>query len=582
LVYAKALTMLEELRVRRPTLALGADGGSLLERIRRLSGAPAGGSFPNRRRTGGVLVAALVSIIFIFLLHQPSTNAKAQATPQAATKQTNAAAGTFNSSKPAANPSGLSLVIRCTNEVLKVGDEIPIEFIISNHGTEDYTYGRTSFGDRFAEFELLAKTTSGVSLPRPPFSIQRVFSGPFSILHPGESISKIIPLNYWAAIKEPGRYEVTGTYHLEANSSDADVAGVVADPISITVQPRPQEALHDYIKSLSNQVAVLLDHPAFPPDPLPGLLVKLMDTCSPEIVPILLRTMYESGSDGYWEREALLYYVPHTEETQKAILEAVALHGLNENMVKLLYYEHYEKNFDREEMKPIIERALAADNIGQWIYGANLAAYSFYDDTFAERLIAIAGGAKIQDNVRAAASLALALHPTDAGVKMLKTLLNDPDPEIWAPLASAIWNGFSIRIKDPTGRHLQPGDINATDVRPLVERLLASSKSGNQRAGLDLADLFGDDLLTPKLVALATKPDFRLRDTAIKALAFNRTDDAVKTLKALLNGPDPKISKMAESAIRDAYTSRGVAQGRPLRADDFDPKFQQPEVTPAK
>ena len=73
--HAQALTTLEELRGGRPTLALGADGGSLLERIRRLSGTSAGGSFPSRRSAGGALVAALVAVILISLLHHPSSNA---------------------------------------------------------------------------------------------------------------------------------------------------------------------------------------------------------------------------------------------------------------------------------------------------------------------------------------------------------------------------------------------------------------------------------------------------------------------------------------------------------------------------
>jgi len=63
---------------------------------------------------------------------------------------------------------------------------------------------------------------------------------------------------------------------------------------------------------------------------------------------------------------------------------------------------------------------------------------------------------------------------------------------------------------------------------------------------------------------------------------MNRTDEGVKTLKTLLADPNPKVSKMAEDAIRRAYTARGDARGRPLRADDFDAQFQQPEATPAK
>jgi uncharacterized protein (TIGR03435 family) len=67
LAYAEALTTLEELRLGCPSLALGADGGSLLERIRRLSGASDSGSFLGRCGAGGALVAALLAFILISL-----------------------------------------------------------------------------------------------------------------------------------------------------------------------------------------------------------------------------------------------------------------------------------------------------------------------------------------------------------------------------------------------------------------------------------------------------------------------------------------------------------------------------------
>jgi len=57
----------------------------------------------------------------------------------------------------------------------------------------------------------------------------------------------------------------------------------------------------------------------------------------------------------------------------------------------------------------------------------------------------------------------------------------------------------------------------------------------DQADGLILAELFGDDALTPKLVALATNREFSSHcNMAINALALNRTDEGVKTLKALL------------------------------------------------
>jgi hypothetical protein len=114
----------------------------------------------------------------------------------------------------------------------------------------------------------------------------------------------------------------------------------------------------------------------------------------------------------------------------------------------------------------------------------------------------------------------------------------------------------------------------------LIERLLASTD--NALAGVNLARMFPDDILTPKLVALATNPQFTYRVNAIYALALNRTDDGVQALKTLLHGADQRISELTAEAIRSAYTTRSNEPGRPLRPDDFDAKFQQPEATPPK
>ncbi len=57
MVYARALAELEELRFAAPVFALGADGGSLLERIRRLAGARSA----SETRTAGWLAPALAA-----------------------------------------------------------------------------------------------------------------------------------------------------------------------------------------------------------------------------------------------------------------------------------------------------------------------------------------------------------------------------------------------------------------------------------------------------------------------------------------------------------------------------------------
>jgi hypothetical protein len=503
---------------------------------------------------------------------------------------------------------GISLEIRAPTNVLKVGDLIPIQFIISNQGTRDFNYvdpmPQLIVPD---EVNLVAKTASGEVVPKPKLSSRPTqLVRQILVLHPGQSFAKSIPLNFWALIKEPGRYQVQGTY-LAGDVWTSTVgprkpsAPLNAAPITITVLPRTLEEMDDYIKGLTNQLALALELAGktaqmFQDESvLDDLFLKLMFTCNPKAVPTLLHLMDQdgprSGDWGWWVPEALSCYVPRTKETWQIILDEVARHGLNHKLESLLA----QYDFNAADMKPIIERALAVNNVGEWRFGAMLAANTFYDDAFTSRLITIALDSNAPPNytdriigedlswntVRAAAISALALNRTDAGVKALRSLLNDPDPQICVLLCQAIMGEFDSRQKTPTGRHLQPEDFTAQDVRPMIERMLASTLSSYQLQGLSVAEMFPDDSLTPKLVALATNSELMVRTEAINALALNRTDDGVKTLKMLLDDPDRRISSRTQQAIHEAYTSRGDARGRPLRADDFDAKFRDPGWTPS-
>jgi HEAT repeat protein len=91
-----------------------------------------------------------------------------------------------------------------------------------------------------------------------------------------------------------------------------------------------------------------------------------------------------------------------------------------------------------------------------------------------------------------------------------------------------------------------------------------------------LASRYYDDAFTPRLIAIAndTNSQTSVRAEAINALAANRTDAGVKTLKTLLKDPDWKIAAIAEQAIRHAYTAGAAARGKPLRPDDFDANLQ--------
>ena len=476
----------------------------------------------------------------------------------------------------------LSLSIRCTNEVVKAGDEIYIEFKITNTGTNDYRYADRTYdrSGRMNEYKLVATNSSGEAVPDPRANDKGGWFGgglfQYAILKPGQSFTKTIPLNRWALVKEPGRYAAIGSYISAMYSTN--YITVRSDPLTVTVLPRTAQEMDDYIADLTNQfdaklAAIPSSKESRPSDQsLNDLLMKLMFTCSPRIVPSLLHSVYDSGTGGFWESEAIRFYVPHSPEVKKVLIETATQRGLGPNGT--ISYLLRDYGFTKEELKPIIERALAPENEPEWAAGAGLA-QRFGDDAFTGRLAAIAKTTR--NSAQTAAITALAYNRTDEGVKTLKELMSDPHQNIWTSLAFAIENAYNSR-RDTMGRPLRPDDFTAEDLKPLIQHLMSSD---NQISGVDTAinliGQFGGDEYTSQLIAIATSPGNFARDTAIYALTLNRTDEGVKTLKTLLNDPDPKVCTLTESAIRSAYTSRGNSRGRPLKPEDFDKEYQQPK-----
>jgi len=484
-------------------------------------------------------------------------------------------------------PPKLSLTIQCTNAVIKTGDEIDIEFLITNQGTNDFRYGNRN-GDRsgrMPEYQLTARTESGEVLADPRAKDRGGLGGggfSYVALHPGESYKKVIPLNIWAQVKEPGRYVVAGTYLGLPYSTNP--LSVSAAPIIVTVQPRSEAELDDYIQSLTNQLASL--PPAWKPPgeikkgtqwahpELDALVMKLAFTGSPKVVPALLHTLYEPGNSGFWEIQALMNYLPRSPEIGRAIIATASERGLDES--RGIQYLLLDYGVPKDELKPLIGRALAADRPQDWAAGARLAS-RFSDDDFNPRLIAIA--ATPGSDARESAIFALSVNRTDQGVRTLKTLINDPDPKLWRPLVSA---PLVSALEDAgqtagnfSGRPWRTNDITVSDLKPLMERLLAlDPQNSDTMTGLSLWQQFGGDEFTQRVIAFATNPNAKFRVNAIYALAFNRTDAGVQTLKQLLNDRQPEIRRQTEAAIRSAYTSRENERGQPLKPDDFDPSLQ--------
>ena len=478
----------------------------------------------------------------------------------------------------ASNSPDLSLSIRCTNDVIKVGDEIAIEFRITNRGQADYPYADRGYdrSGRMNEYALAAKTESGQPVPDPRANHQGFWMGgglyQTATLKPGASFTKVIPLNRWALITEPGTYTVVGGYNEEGSTNGFKRPSA---PITIKVLPRTEEEMDAYISDLTNRIAAIVpksdSRNVWAPQGLNDLVMKLMYTGSPKIVPTLLDTMCRFPQGDFWEIEALLFYVPHTPEVRKAILATAMTRGFVPEMSSLFY----QYDFTAEEMEPLIERLLTPDHPADWVYGAALA-QKYQDDAFEPRVIAIATTTGTE--ARGNAIAALAYNRTDEGIKTLRKLLDDPDRATWAPLAVALLNAdepLSHRAKRP----LKPGDFEAKDLEPLIRHLLiANTNQTDALWGAGLVEHFGGDTFTPQLVSLANAgQNVPARYTAIYALALNRTDEGVHALKELLHHNDPEIRQTTGKAIRYAYTERGNVRGKPLKPDDFDKKFQKSE-----
>ena len=357
----------------------------------------------------------------------------------------------------------LSLVIRCLKEEVRRGDEVPIEFTITNRGKSPYDYMDRNYdrSGRMGEYKLTAKGEDGEAVPDPRASYPGGIGGGLSgkgMLQPGESFTRTIALGRWALIRKSGRYEVTGHYQQDGFSADRGRL-VVSAPITVVVQPRTDHEMAAYIDELSAKLRALERN-----DDRPVLVQRLMYTCDARIIPALIESMYEPPG-GFWETEALLYYLDERERDgiKSVIVRSATRRGLADGMQSVLH----RLGLTPGEMLPLVERSLAPDNPKAWRPGA-LAAQVHWDDRFTPRLSALALDPK--SDARHQALWALVWNRTDAGVAALRQLLADPDEGMRKYTADAIRHAY--RYPGAKGRRLKPEDF--PDEYRGMERLRAS------------------------------------------------------------------------------------------------------------
>jgi len=117
-------------------------------------------------------------------------------------------------------------------------------------------------------------------------------------------------------------------------------------------------------------------------------------------------------------------------------------------------------------------------------------------------------------------------------------------------------------------------------IKSLIDVSLSSERPYTWVEGALAAQQYPDDRFASRLSVIVLDPNSPARLQAIYALAKNRTEESVATLKKLLNESDlsnPRgkdIRQNTEHAIRRAYQQGDNTKGRPFRKDDFDTKYQ--------
>lgn len=463
------------------------------------------------------------------------------------------------------NEYELSLTIRCSENDLKQGDEIPIVFTIVNKGQSPYVHDDRNYdrSGRMNEYKLVVRYEDGTVVRDPRErhkpGIMGGLSGGRVVIEQGESFSKTIALNRWALINEPGRYTVTGTYFFAVPDPNAKQVKNVkvmkeipvnSEPIEILVKPRTHEEMGNYINELLNKLEELLPYDKEVEEQREAIIKKLMYTCDCRIAPTIIDLMYKSyhTNEVFWAKEAFLYYLPRSSEIKNLLLETAKTHGLALYMQPVL--EEYRCS--DSEFKNIISLSLVLEN-PNIVRAGVLATHDHPDDAYTSRLISIATDPNKQ--ARHSAIFALAYNRTDEGVKALKTFLKDHNEGIRETTAEAIrqaYKHFPVYPEYSDGEYTSELIEVATDVNP--NQPFAIAEIARTR--------------TPKGV----KAIKSLLEDPAKNIPIAETDEGVKTIRALLRSPDKDIREMTGNIIRLVYKTY---PGQPLRNDDFGEEFRE-------
>lgn len=349
-----------------------------------------------------------------------------------------------------AQDARLTLVLRSDVATeIRVGDPIPLTFVVSNVGSGTYEYIDRNYdrSGRMPEFTLAAVDDRGAAVPDPrtvsraPRGYIGGGIGGFAKLLPSARFEKTILLNVWALIARAGAYTVRGTYRTDKGWT------LESPPLTVQVLPRTDADMGRLIDDLGQRLRAATN-----PEERAALVRRLMFTCDRRAAaPLLAFSAQPPGNAGFWIGEAFAHYLPKDAAMLTESVTAIRRAGLREWSLTVL--EQLEAPV--ETIIAIIGESLTnGDELGR--ADAALAAQRYPSDHFEQALIRLATTGS--DLSRRRAIYALASNRTDAGVATLAQLRHDADPSIRKATAMAIESLYR-QSASSRGRPLRPEDF---------------------------------------------------------------------------------------------------------------------------
>jgi hypothetical protein len=340
-----------------------------------------------------------------------------------------------------AQPPALQVAIRCDAGDLRVGDEVPITFIVTNVGGASFEHGSSSpyrFGALHVDLKAFDERQRPVIDPQSiGFPAGGIGGSIFStrlVLTPGDRFEQTVPLNEWASLRQPGQFTVRGTYR-------AAGATFESEPVTVSIAPRSRSDMLGYVAALQAQWTT-----ATTKADRDLVVRRLAYTFDERALPTLLDALH--GDAGFAASQGIVHYLPITTESVERIGSDFESRGLPPNAVFVLM----GIGAPEARIVRVIDRSLQDDRRSSWPT-ATSGATLYGDDRLIPRLIAIAETPG--EPARIQAVQAIANNRTDEGVAALKRLLDDPDPELHRHVVEAIRAAYA-RPRAPESLYMRP------------------------------------------------------------------------------------------------------------------------------